>query len=622
MADGIQNTYIGAADYVVFGLMLAISASIGFFYAYKDRKRNDMENFHHGNKKANPVAVSLSLSVTVITALTMIGTPAEVYTFGTMISWQAVAILFATAFAAHFFLPIFYRMDKISLFQYFQKRFGTIPRILSSVLFLIFSFIFISFVLYSPCLAFEAMTGISLWVVMAVTSFVCMTYTLLGGMKAVIWADTVQYIIMLVGIICMIVEGSKAVGGFSNAWDIANRHNRIQFTDFSFDPRTRHSVWNICIGFFLSWSVVLGTNQATIQRACSLPTLKVAQLAIWASYPGLLLLVVMSVMNGVIMFAYYHTCDPVAMKRVLKRDQLFPLFIVDIVGNIPGLPGLLLASLFSGALSTISSGLSAISAVFVEDFVVPYTRKPLSDKTQLVISRIVVVAIAVIQYFIAGGIAQLGGLIVQLITQVTSLIAGPLLGFFLAGMLFPWTNTRGLCVGLVVSLCFSGWLIIGTFVHMSGPTPLPVSTEGCQSNVNVTSPLTTAQTEQSTTNMTVLVADETSAIDEFYRMSYQWYTAFGMSIFVIVALTVSFLTNPTNPKDVDSSLMVPLFYRLCPFLPERFRKKLLFGVDYDKKSDSDLKPNKLVTFFLETNACTEINKSMPNPINLSHSTHL
>lgn len=494
MAVGLKDQEISAADYVVFALMLAMSASTGFFYAYKDRNGNNMDNFHLGKRKANPLAVSLSLSVTIISALTIIGIPAEVYTYGTMILWEAAGQLFATAFGAHVFLPIFYNMQKISVFEYFRIRYGNIPRFIGSVSYLLMYFIVISFTLFAPCLAFEAMTGISLWIVMSVAIFVCTLYTLLGGMKAVVWADSLQFAIIIAGMIVMLVEGSNAVGGFTKAWEIADKHNRIEFFNFSVDPRTRHTVWSLAIGYFIIWSNIFGANQATVQRACSLPSLKIAQLAEWASYPGLCLIIVLAVLNGVVMFAYFHTCDPVTDGRVFRKDQLFPLLIVELVGKHRGLPGLLLACLFSGALSSISSGLNAISAVLIEDFVKPFKSKPMSDRKQLWVSKLCVVLVALVVYGVAGGISRLGGLIHQLINTTSSLFAGPLLGFFLSGMLFPWTNAYGACAGMIASLGLSGWLVFGSLLNMPPPKPLPVSIEGCSSTGTMSNLLNMTQT--------------------------------------------------------------------------------------------------------------------------------
>ena len=592
MSQNKMDQYIGVADYVVFSSMLVISVAIGFFYAYKDRRRGDMENYHLGNKKNNPVAVSVSISVTIISALSIIGVAAEVYTYGTMIVWELVGMFLGTAMGAHVFHPIFYNMDKIGMFEYFQRRFGTVPRLFGSFSYLLSTFIVMGFALYAPCLAFQAMTGISQVVVIVVAAFVCMLYTLLGGMKAVVWADTLQFVIIIAGMICMLVEGSKAVGGFGKAWEIANEHKRVQFFNYSFDPRTRHSIWALVIGYLFTWSRAFGANQAIVQRACSLPTRKAAKMVAWASFPVLCLIIILAFLNGIVMFAYYHTCDPVTIGRVARRDEIVPLMIVDVLGSMPGLPGLVLACLFSAALSTLSSGFNAISAVFIEDFVKPYTRKPLSEKKQLVISKVAIVGIAVIEFGIAAGISRLGGLLHQLFIIGANLFGAPLLGFFLCGVLFPWTNSRGIFAGLFVSEGFLCWLIFGAMFNKPSTLPLPVSIDGCLLSVTEFPSLnfthtTMANISSTTTDVDVTFKEDYSTLVDFYSISYLWYGVWGTIVYIIVALIVSFLTGPTNPKDVDSKLMAPLFYNCCPFIPEKYRHKLLFGVDYSSKDDKD-----------------------------------
>ncbi|XP_060576696.1 sodium-coupled monocarboxylate transporter 2-like [Ruditapes philippinarum] len=315
MADGYsidtgEKRKFGTVDYVLFSLMFCFSAAIGFYHAYKDRNKKKTEDFHLGGRKMHPIPVSLSLSATFLSALTLLGTPSEIYTNGTMFYWIIVAMLIATAGAAHIFLPVFYKLNKTSCFQYLEMRFGKVTRTVTSILFLIQTLVYMGFVLYAPSLAFEAVTGVSLWGCMIGTAAVCTLYTTLGGLKTVLWTDSLQFSIMIAGLLAVLIEGSKATGGFSNAWDIANDHGRIKFDDFSFDPKTRHSVWTLAIGGSFFWLYLYGINQAQIQRACSLPTLRRAQVAMWLNFPGLVLIVTLTVLIGVVMFAFYSQCHP------------------------------------------------------------------------------------------------------------------------------------------------------------------------------------------------------------------------------------------------------------------------------------------------------------------------
>ena len=584
-----QKKTFGTVDYVLFALMFCASGAIGFYHAYRDRNQKNAADFHLGGRKMHPIPVALSLSATFLSALTVLGTPAEIYVNGTMYYWIILGMLIATAGAAHVFVPVFYELNLTSCFKYLEMRFGRLIRMIASILFLLQTFVYMGFVLYAPSLAFEAVTGVSLWACMVAVAGVCTLYTTLGGMKTVLWTDTLQFVIMLVGLLAALIEGSRLLGGFENAWNIANERGRIEFLDFSPDPRTRHSVWTITFGGAFFWMYLYGVNQAQVQRACSLPTLRRAKIAIWLNFPGLVLIMTLVCMIGILMFAFYSNCHPVKYGIVTRNDQLLPLFVMDILGRFPGLPGVFIACVFSGGLSTISSGLTAMSAVLLEDFIKPISsccvEPKFFDKHGIAASKILVLITGLIQFGFAVLISQLQGLIMQFSLSLYSITAGPIFGLFIAGMVFPWTNESGSVIGFIVSIAFMCWLGVGSLVEkpVGLKAPLSISTVDCNWNATSTTLAATSATMATTLSSTVGMATEEPLLHDFYRMSYLWYTGLGMIICVFVAVLSSFLTGYKKPGSVDSRLMVPLFDILFPCLPECIRKPLRFGVVYDRE---------------------------------------
>ena len=585
IVTGKKATF-GTVDYVLFALMFVFSAAIGFYHAYRDRNKKNVDEFQLGGRKMHPIPVSLSLSATFLSALTLLGTPAEIYTNNTMYLWILVAMFLATGGAAHLFIPVFYNLNITSCFQYLEMRFGKLVRTIMSIFFMLQTLVYMGFVLYAPSLAFEAVTNVSLWGSMVGVAAVCTLYTTLGGMKTVLWTDSLQIMIMFAGLVCVLVEGSKAAGGFPHAWETAANNQRIFFTDFSPDPRTRHSVWTVSIGGSLFWMYLYGVNQAQVQRACSLPTLRRAQLALWINFPGLVIITVLCALVGVVMYAFYSECDPIEFGLVTRRDQVLPLFVLDILSKIPGLSGIFMACVFSGGLSTISSGLNAMSTVLLEDFIKPFCCASLINKRGIILSKALVVVMGMIQFGVAVLISQFTGLIMQFSYSMYSILAGPLFGVFISGMFFPWTNKYGALTGLILSIAFMCWMGIGTILAKLPSSPSPVSTTGCNWNAtgNLTPfPPTMASTSSVSTTVSPVTSEpSTSSLDEFYRISYLWYTGLGMMITVIIALIVSFITGHTKASEVNSDLMCPVFDRLFPCLPETIRRPLRFGVVYDK----------------------------------------
>ena len=106
-----------AADYAVFGCTLGMSALIGLFYAIKDRKKNTTEDYLLAGRGMHPFPVAMSLLSSFISAITILGTPAEVYVYSTMYWWISVAFIITALGAGHIFIPIFYNLGITSVFQ-------------------------------------------------------------------------------------------------------------------------------------------------------------------------------------------------------------------------------------------------------------------------------------------------------------------------------------------------------------------------------------------------------------------------------------------------------------------------------------------------------------------------
>lgn len=574
-----------AADYAVFGCTLGLSAVIGLFYAIKDRKKNTTEDYLLAGRGMHPFPVAMSLLSSFISAITILGTPAEVYVNNTMYWWISVAFIITAMGAGHIFIPIFYNLGITSVFQYTDMRFGRPTRILATIIYLLWMMFYMAIVLYAPSLALNAVTGLSLWGSVVAVGLVCIFYTSLGGMKAVLWADTLQMFIVYAGMLTVLIEGCIVLGGFDAAWNIADKGGRIVIFEFDPDPRKRHSVWSVVIGGAFFWCAVFGTNQAQVQRAISVRSVTRSKVAIWLNLPGMASIITLACLVGVVMYAFYATCDPVKFGLISKPDQLLPLYMMDLLGDLHGLPGLLLSCVFSGSLSTVSSGLNAVAAVMLEDYAKPMCCSKISASRATLLSKCFVVFFGLLALAFAFLVSQLGTMILQLAYVLFGVLGGPLLGMFTLGMLFPWANKWGGLVGLATSLCFL--LLVGMGTSITGTSVTikpPVGTEGCNWNVSrlATTVATTSLTTVAQTTLSPLattsIYDKYTDFRRLYTMSYIWYSPLAVLTCVVVGMVVSLITGRTDPSTLDPKLICPVFDIFFPYLPEKIRKPLRFGV--------------------------------------------
>ncbi|KAK7475399.1 hypothetical protein BaRGS_00033349, partial [Batillaria attramentaria] len=547
-----------ALDYVIFAAILVISASIGFYNAWKDRRDLTLKNFllAGGNMQLLPVALSLLASF--MSAITLLGTPVEMYIYSTMYFYIGIGYFFVMAGAAHIYVPIFYRLRITSVYEYLERRWSKMVRTAGSLTFCIQMLLYMAIVLYAPSLALNQVTGFTLWGAVVSVGTVCTIYTAFGGMKAVLWTDCFQVGMMMAGLLAVLIRGSMAVGGFAAAWEKMESSGRVFFDDFRPDPGVRHSFWSCVVGGYFTWVAIYGVNQAQVQRASTCPTLRRAQMALWLNVPGLWIILYLGCMIGVVVYAFYSECDPIGSGFIAAKDQILPLFVMDVLGDVTGLPGLFVACLFSGALSTISSGLNSMAAVILEDVVKAYIKPDISElrATRLTQMFALVLGMAALSLF--------------------GMIAGPLLGLFTMGMVFPWANKWGAISGLLTSLAFMFWIGVGAFIEKPpvDPTPPTLSTAGCLFNRNMT---TVAPT---TTVAAVTTTTERSPVYLLYTLSYIWYGFYAVITVNVVGLLVSFATGYTKASEVDPKLMCPIFDIIPPFcfLPEAIRKPLRMGV--------------------------------------------
>jgi len=126
-------------------------------------------------------------------AISILGFPQEMYLFGSMYWLIGISYFFTQPFAAFVFVPFFHNLKITSAYEYLEKRFNNYVRIAASIIFCIQMFLYMSVVLYTPAVAVQQVTGISLWISILVTGIVCTVYTSLGGMKAVVFTVFIFY---------------------------------------------------------------------------------------------------------------------------------------------------------------------------------------------------------------------------------------------------------------------------------------------------------------------------------------------------------------------------------------------------------------------------------------------
>ena len=188
---------------------------------------------------------------------------------------------------------------------------------------------------------------------------------------------------------------------------------------------------------------------------------------------------------GLILYAFYIDCDPLAAGVVTKRDAVIPLFVLQqFASQAPGVPGIFISCLFSGALSTLDSALHALASVTWEEVKHLDRFKGISDRTETVILRVLSVFFGVL----ATGMAFLCNNLGSLINAGGKLLGacmGPMFGYTLVSILCPFVNLKGSCFGLITGQAINIWLSAGSMLYGVAQPTLELKTTDC-SMFNVT----------------------------------------------------------------------------------------------------------------------------------------
>ncbi|XP_033222969.1 sodium-coupled monocarboxylate transporter 1-like [Belonocnema kinseyi] len=563
ISESMQN--FGAADYTVFTAMLLGCGAIGIYFGFVNKSIGEDE-YLVGGRNMKTFPVSLSLIASFISGISLLGTPTEVYVHGTGYLCIGFGVILVGFVMSNVYLPVFHELKLTSTYEYLEMRFNKKIRILGSVLFTIGIITWLPIVIYVPALAFNQVTGVNVHIVTPFVCIVCIFYTCVGGLRAVVWTDFVQTFIMFGAMLLIVCKGTSDLGGLSVVILRNLESGRIEIPSTDWSPLTRHTIWALVIGGFVHWLQISAVNQNMVQRYLALPNLQSARKALWCFIVGVLTLIGICGYAGMLAYAWYHECDPLSTKLAKAKDQLLPLLVMKVLGELPGLPGLFVAGVFSAALSSLSTGLNSMAAVVLEDFIKPYRKTPFTPRAADLLMKLTVVSLGIICVGLVFFVEKTGSHVLQLSMSLSSITSGPTLGIFSMGILIPWVNAKGALIGGVSGLGFMSWLCVSAEAAIaSGKIRFdekPVSTEGCTYSF------------QEVKNLLLLVPPDTILDDDsepwtLYRLSYLWYTVTGALVTMSVGLVVSLISS----EDVD---------KLDPMLMAPFLRKYL------KRGDPDL----------------------------------
>ncbi|CAL1526702.1 unnamed protein product, partial [Lymnaea stagnalis] len=558
-------------DYIVTLVMLLIPLGIGILFAVRDAHRATRDEYLLGGRRMSIIPVALSLFATFASAIALIGTPSEVYYSGPM--QPTLLIGFALSYIVGCFtaIPLLYPLRLTSVYEYLQLRFdSSLLRMSVVVIGMLQTILYMAIALLTPALSLQAAAGIPLWVSVLIIGTVGTVYTAIGGIKSVVWTDVFQTLVMFAGIFVMITKGVMTVGGVSSVWSIADKGGRTSFRSFSPDPRSRHTWWGVIIGGMTMW---LGNifNQSTVQRIYAMKSINDARLSFVVNACITLTNMVLLFSVGIVIYAYFShiRCDPYNGGLITNRNQLPPYFVLHTLRDFPGISGIYMSTLFSASLSTLSSGINALAANTVEDFLQRPLKKVKESRATL-ITKLFVCFYGVLIIGLAYLADHLKGPVSQMALSVIGACGGPILGIFLLGASVPCGNKCGALIGSLTAISFNIWIVMGhQFYGKKTPLLPSPSTEMCFNNGTVLNDalyVTTAALRNTTSSYFTPLNGRGDGYGFFlYDISYEWYGLTGCFVSLTLGAGVSYLTKNCCKGTTNPELVFPFLRKFWSF---------------------------------------------------------
>ncbi|XP_054746818.1 sodium-coupled monocarboxylate transporter 1 [Anastrepha obliqua] len=551
IVDKLNQFTFGTIDYIVFLLMLSISLLIGIYFGFFGHGADNTEEYLLGGRRMKTLPTAISLVASQLSAISIMTIPTEMYSFGINWIFNIFAIVLIVPILNWVVIPVFYNNNISNCYEYLELRFNRGTRQLLTIVFMGTLFLMLPIFIFIPSLAFSQVSGLNIHLINAVVCSICIIYTMLGGIKAIVWTDVVQAAVMVASVVIVGVLGAVKVGGVSKMLSIAHKGRRLDVS-FAFDATTRVTFWNSSITSIVLWVTYVGLHQSCVQRIVSLPSLKHARHALIIFGLGFFVIMFFTCFTGIIMYALYHDCDPITRGYVQKLDKMVPFFVQDVVGHLSGMPGLFISCVFSAALSTMSASLNSLAGVVYFDYIKPHVKH--TERKANLIMRAFICASGVYS-IISGFLVEKFASILQMVYSIGGVTFGSVFGVFLLGMLVPLAHGRAAFWSVITSIITMCVIIIGAQGRLHYNS-LPMSVENCTAT-NATVLLSSTSTIGTTPTPSI-----TESFNIFH-LSFNWYAVTGSIVLFLVAIPLSYILPVEQNYKLNLKLLSPVLH---PFL--------------------------------------------------------
>jgi SSS family transporter len=442
----------GVVNWIVVVVYLLGMVAIGYWFM-KREAASSTEAYFRGGQKIPFWVAGLSIFATMLSAITFMAVPGTAYATnwnGYIGQWP---ILLIVPLVVMFYLPFYRRLNITTAYEYLEKRFNVATRVIGSVTFMLFHVGRVAIVLYLPALALSSVTNIDIYAAITVIGVLCVIYTVMGGIEAVVWTDAIQAIVLIGGaLLCFGLVVSQVDGGMGAIGSAMSEQGKGIAASWSLSDisigKGSTSGFVLFVAFMLANLPSYTSGQDVVQRYVTTSSEKEAAKSLWMNIVMVLVGSAIFFGLGTALYVFYQSKPELMDPALPKTDSVLPFFIMQ---NLPvGVAGIIIAGVFAAAQSTISSSLNSVATAFVTDVYGRLLKPESSDERRLKVAKWVVITLGVVGIGVSCLLAKMGtDGVFMLFNRFIGFALGPLGGLFALGIFSRRPNGRAGLLALI-----------------------------------------------------------------------------------------------------------------------------------------------------------------------------
>ncbi len=428
---------------VLFSYVLLILA-IGF---YLNKRQFSQFDYYLGGKSIPSWQIALSMVATQVSAISLIGAPAFIALKedgGLFWLQYEFAVPLAMIFIMITVVPVYHRFKVVSIYEYMEERFGGNIRSILSLIFMISRSLASGVALLATSIVVSVILNLPLDFTIIAVGLIAIIYTTMGGIKADIYSDIIQLIILWGSafiLLFMLLDLTKGTPIFET-----ERYRIFRFSGTGLGDSEIYSFWPMLFGGFFLYLSYYGCDQSETQRLLTARNTLEAQKALLINGSLRFFLVITYCSVGILIIPFLRSNPEFTdMLKGKRPDFLIPLFLLHYMPH--GLLGLTVSGIFAASMSSLDSTLNSLSAVLWRDFLGQKIK--VSSEKELFFSKLLTflwgIVCILFSIYMSGGPET----VIVLVNKIGSAFYGPILASFWLGIFTTRANEKGAILGLI-----------------------------------------------------------------------------------------------------------------------------------------------------------------------------